>query len=115
MKPATRSIASGLQGRYQDAFAVYNQVIDPKGFSPTVAMPQWLSTELVHLQTMAALKSPTRDMEQVIALWKADVRGATTLRSQQSFEEACKAYEVMEGVWPGDPRIMDLRDLIMHW
>jgi hypothetical protein len=54
-------------------------------------------------------------MERAIALWKADIRGATTLQSQQRFEEAYQAYEVMEGVWPNERRIMELRDLIVHW
>lgn len=54
-------------------------------------------------------------MERVIALWKADIQSAHTLRSQQRFEEAYMAYEVMEGVWPNERRIMELRDLIVHW
>jgi len=108
-------LAYYYQGRYQDALAVYTQIIDSENFTPKAVMSEWIYTELVHLQTMATLKNPIRDMEQVIALWKADIRGATTLQSQQRFEEACTAYEVMEGVWPNERRIMELRDLIVHW
>ncbi len=108
-------LAYYYQGRYQDALATYTQVIDPEKFTPKVVTSQWIYTELVHLQTMATLKNPTRDMERVIALWKTDIQGATTLQSQQRFEEACQAYEVMEGVWPNERRIMELRDLIVHW
>ena len=108
-------LAYYYQGRYQDALIAYAQVIDSEKFTPKVETPQWIYTELVHLQTMATLKSPMRDMEQVMALWKADIQGAITLQSQQRFEEAYQAYEVMEGVWPNERRIMDLRDLIVHW
>ncbi len=108
-------LAYYYQGRYQDALEAYTRIIDSENFTPKMVMSQWIYTELVHLQTMATLKNPTRDMTQVIALWKADIQGATALRSQQRFEEAYMAYEVMEGVWPNERRIMELRDLIVHW
>jgi hypothetical protein len=54
-------------------------------------------------------------MEQVIVDWKAGIQGAITLQSQQRFDEACMAYEVMTGIWPGEPSIRALRDLIQHW
>jgi len=29
--------------------------------------------------------------------------------------ECLVAYEIMEAVWPGEPRIAELRDLAVHW
>ena len=43
------------------------------------------------------------------------MQGAITLQSQQRFDEAFLAYEVMAGVWPGDKRIIELRELTQHW
>ena len=71
--------------------------------------------EILTNQTMAALKSPTRDREQTIKCWTASMQGAITLQSQQRFDEAFLAYEVMAGVWPGDKRITELRELTRHW
>jgi len=103
------------QGLYKEALDAYAQVVDPATLAPKVKMPVWTHAELLHKITMVALKRPTRDMEQVITFWKADLQSATDLQSEQRFEKACMAYEVMGGVWPGEPRIMELRDLIVHW
>jgi tetratricopeptide (TPR) repeat protein len=103
------------QGQYKEALAAYAHVIDTQRLSPKEPMSVSTHAELVHYQTMAALKSASRDMEQVITFWTADIQAAIDLQSQQRFEEACMAYEVMEGVWPGEPPIMRLRDLIVHW
>jgi len=100
---------------YQEALDAFAKVIDPNDLSTKVTMPIRTHVGLLNDQTLAALKSPTRDMEQVIASWKAALQGAITLQSQQRFEEACTVYEVMEGVWPGEPRIRELRDLLVHW
>ncbi|MBV9019658.1 MAG: helix-turn-helix transcriptional regulator [Ktedonobacteraceae bacterium] len=103
------------QAEYKEALNSFAQVIDPNDLSAKVAMPIRIHVELLNTQTTVALKSPTRDMEQVIAFWKAGIQGAIGLQSQQRFEEACTTYEVMEGVWPGEPRIKELRDLVVHW
>ncbi len=103
------------QGLYQEALDAYAQIIDSDDLAPKVAMPIRTRVELLYAQTMAALKSPGRDMEQVMKFWTADIQGAIELQSQQCFDEACMAYEVMEGVWPSEQRITELRDLIVHW
>jgi tetratricopeptide (TPR) repeat protein len=108
-------ITQYYQREYKEALDVFAQVVDPNDLSAKVAMPIHTHVELLNTQTLAALKSPTRDMGQVIKSWKAAIQGAITLHSQQRFEEACTVYEVMEGVWPGEPRIRQLRDLVVHW
>jgi tetratricopeptide (TPR) repeat protein len=100
---------------YTGALASYAEIFDPENLSPRVAMPERIRVEVLHNQVMAALKSPTRDMEQVVKIWTANLQGAIGLKSQQRFDEACTAYEVMSGIWPGEARIRDLRDLIQHW
>lgn len=90
-------LAHSHEGRYKQALDSYSQVIDPESLSPKVIMPVRTHAELLHYQTLATLKSPARDIERVIALWKADITSAITLRSQQRFEEACMVYEVMKG------------------
>ena len=103
------------QGRYTEALNSFAQVIDPDDLSLKTPMAVRTQVELFHYQTMATLKSPARDMDRAIAFWIAEIQGASTLRSQKCFDEAYMAYEVMEGVWPGEPRITHLRDLIVHW
>lgn len=103
------------QGSYKDALDSFAQVIDPNTLSPKVPMAVRTQVELFHYQTMATLKSPTRDMDQALAFWTKEAQGAVALRSQKCFDEAYMAYEVMEGVWPNEPRIKELRDLIVRW
>jgi transcriptional regulator with XRE-family HTH domain len=57
----------------------------------------------------------SRDMEFCIDRWTEGIEGAKTLQSNQRFNEAVIAYTVMRVVWPGDRRIMQLRELIKHW
>jgi len=103
------------QGEYKEALDAFAKVIDPNDLSAKVAMPIRMHVGLLNVQTLAALKSPTRDMEQVITFWKAGLQGAITLQSQLWFEEACTVYEVMQGAWPSEPRIRELRGLVVHW
>jgi tetratricopeptide (TPR) repeat protein len=102
-------------GQYQEALNAFAQVIDPNNLSPKVPMAVRTRVEILTNQTMAALKSPTRDMEQTITCWTASMQGAIALQSQQRFDESCLAYEVMAGIWSGDKRITALRDLTRHW
>ena len=108
-------LAHYYQGRYNEALAAFAKVIDPDNLSAEAPMPARIRLELLNHQTMATLKSPVRDMERVITYWIAGVQGANALQSQQRFDEAYMAYEVMTGIWPDEQRIIDLRDLIIHW
>lgn len=103
------------RGLFSEALLTYAKAIDTAHYTPKVTMSVTTYTGLVHYQTMAELKSPKREMDHIIDLWKVDIGGAIDLRNEQRFEEACMAYEVMEGIWPGEPRVMELRELLAHW
>jgi hypothetical protein len=64
---------------------------------------------------LSSLKTKDRDIERTIHFWVAGIEGARALQNQQRFNEALTTYELMEVVWPGDTRIKDLRDYIVHW
>ncbi|SRR5579875_603766 len=108
-------LAQYYRGEYQEALAAFAKVIDPETLASKELMAVRTRVELLNNQTMAVLKSPARDMEQAITYWKASIQEAITLRTQNHFDDACTAYEVMQGIWPNEPRIKELRDLIVHW
>ncbi len=56
-----------------------------------------------------------RDMEWSIMQWTQAIQGAKTLRSDQWFKEATTAYKAMRVAWPGEQRIKELREHIIHW
>jgi tetratricopeptide (TPR) repeat protein len=110
-----QGLAYTHRGLFREAIQTYTKAIDPEQYTPKIAMSVTTYTGLVHYQTMAELKNPKREKEHVIDLWKVDIGGAIDLRNEQRFEEACMAYEVIEGIWPGDSRVMELRRLLKHW
>jgi hypothetical protein len=56
-----------------------------------------------------------RDMEKAIHFWIAGIQGAVAMESQHFFDKALTTYDLMRCVWPGEQRIEELADLIVHW
>src|SRR5579884_3803472 len=103
-------------GQYEQALEIFAQAIDPKTLAPKVlASSERVRIEIINHETLASLKSPHKDMELSLQLWKAGIQGAIDLRSEQRFSEALTAYDIMQALWPGDKRVKELRDLIVHW
>jgi transcriptional regulator with XRE-family HTH domain len=89
--------------------------VDPETLS--CKMPQSELGRIATINTMAlsSLKAKDRDIEQTTHLWVAGIEGAKSLKSEQRFTDAVATYELMEVVWPGERRITDLRDHVVHW
>jgi tetratricopeptide (TPR) repeat protein len=103
-------------GQYDQAFRVLEQAIDFKTLAPKVpASSVRVRIEIINHATLASLKSPTKDMERSIHLWRAGIQGAIDLRSEQRFTESLTAYDIMQALWSGDKRIKELRELMRHW
>jgi transcriptional regulator with XRE-family HTH domain len=103
-------------GQYDKALETFAQAVDSETLAPKVpSSSERVYIEIINNQALASLKRPTKDMELSIRLWTAGTKGAIALRSEQRFGEALIGYNVMEALWPGDRRIKDLRDLIVHW
>jgi tetratricopeptide (TPR) repeat protein len=78
-------------------------------------LPERNRIEAINLIALTELKSKNRDMEHITHCWTTAIKGAKQLQSEQRFTESLVAYEIMEGVWPDDARIEELRELIVHW
>ncbi len=102
--------------QYEKALEVFAQAIDLETLHPKVPISSVrVHVEIVNNETLASLKSPKKNMELSIKLWKAGIQGAVDLRSEQRFGEALTAYDIMQALWSGDKRIKELRDLTRHW
>jgi len=102
--------------QYEKALEVFAQAIDLTTLHPKVpASSVRVRIEIINNETLASLKSPKKDMELSIRLWKAGMQGAIALRSEQRFGEALTSYDIMQALWPGDKQIKELRDLTRHW
>lgn len=91
------------------------QRIDPETLSLKIPQSMMGRVETINIMALSSLKTKDRDIERTIHFWVAGIEGAKTLQNQQRFNEALTTYEFMEMVWPGDARIKDLRDYIIHW
>jgi tetratricopeptide (TPR) repeat protein len=103
------------QGTYDKASDSLSQLIDPQTLSLKVVLPERSRIEGLNVMTLASLKSPGRDMERTLHFWTTAIEGAKTLQSEQRYNEALAAYDIMEAVWPKEKRIRELRDFTLHW
>jgi hypothetical protein len=102
--------------QYEEALLIFGNAIDFHTLKPLVpASSDQVRLEIINNETLASLKRPNKDMKLSINLWRAGIQGAVALRSEQRFQEAVMAYNIMQALWPGDKRIKELRDLARHW
>jgi transcriptional regulator with XRE-family HTH domain len=118
-KRSTRLLETGWTYCYYDnqtkTMEVLQQRIDPETLSPKMSQSEMGRVETINIMALSSLKIRDRDIERTIHFWVAGIEGAKTLQNQQRFNEALTTYEFMEMVWPGDARIKNLRDYIVHW
>jgi transcriptional regulator with XRE-family HTH domain len=101
---------------YDAALDAFAKVIDPETLALKVSgVAERVRIEIINHQALASLKRARKDMELAIKLWIAGMQGAIALRSEQRFGEALSAYDIMEALWSGERRIMELRDFTRHW
>ncbi len=104
---------------YQDnqakAMGVLEKRVDPDTFSPRIRQSEMGRVETMNIMALSSLKTKDRDLEKTIHFWRAAVEGSKALRSEYFFNIALTTYEHMGVVWPGEPRIAELRDHIVHW
>lgn len=117
--PSEIVLADGMvqysRRNYKKSLDSLGQLIDFNTLDLKMPLPERSHIETINLIALAELKSKDRDKEHVTRCWTTAIEGAKHLQSEQRFSESLVAYEIMEGVWPGDVHIEDLRDYIVHW
>jgi hypothetical protein len=103
------------QGNQTKAREILEKRIDPQTFAPRIAQSEMGRVETLNVLALSSLKTKDRDREQTLHFWTAAIEGAKALQSEYNFTEAVTTYEHMAVVWPGEPRIAELQDLIIHW
>jgi transcriptional regulator with XRE-family HTH domain len=111
----TWGLAHARTGHPGEALKSFTEVIDSTTLAAKMPLSERVRVEFLNHMALASVKNPTKDIEQATKYWEAGIHGAKTLQSEQRFSESVTAYEVMEGVWTGDKRIKNLRELIVHW
>ena len=105
-----------FSGKHTEAMDSFRQIIDENTLTSKIAASSERSRiEVINYQTMTSLKLPKKDKELSVKLWTTGIQGAKAIQSEQRFNEAVLAYEIMEALWSTDKDIIDLRGLIVHW
>jgi len=103
------------QGNQVKSMEALEKGIDPLTLTPKVLMSERGRLGGIKMMALSSLKAKDRDMEQTVYFWTAAIETAKALQSEWGFSETLTVYELMEVVWPDEQRIIDLRDLIIHW
>lgn len=102
-------------GNQPKVMEILSKRIDSETLIPKIIQSEMGRIETINIMARSSLKTPNRDREKTIHFWTTAMEGARALRSDFYFQEALATYELLEVVWPGEQRIADLRDHIMHW
>lgn len=108
-------IVYSQRGESEKAIKVFSQAVDPDSFDLKLPWTETGRIEVINYMTKASLMDNDKDIERTIFFWKGAITSAKAIQSEQCFNEAVSTYDIMQVVWPGDKRIMELRDLTEHW
>jgi len=103
------------QAAYDKALDSLSQLVDPEHLTLKMVLPERSRVEALNVMTLASLKHPQKDMERSLHFWYAGIQGAKALRSEQRFDEAVAAFDIMDALWSGERRIKELQPLTIHW
>jgi transcriptional regulator with XRE-family HTH domain len=113
------AIAYSYLGDQPKAVSTFLQTIAINGdqAEPTMPISNRMYTSLLSeaLYSTLHLPMPKKDKDLSVILWKASLSKALELRSITYFSDAERNLHTMQGIWPDDAEIADLRDLLVPW
>lgn len=113
------AIAHSYLGEQPKAVASFLATLDinDNHVKPAMPMPDRFHVSLLSETTYSSLRLPMakKDKDLSVKLWKASLAKAIELRSTTYYNEAQSLLRTMECIWPDDPEVNDLRDLLVPW
>jgi len=103
------------QGDQVKAMKALEQRVDVQTLTPKIPQSAQGRVDTITIMALSSLKAKDRDMDKAIHFLTVSITGAITLQSEQLFSDVQTTHEFMEIAWPGEPRIRELRELIVHW
>lgn len=103
------------QGNHAKTIEVLEQRLDLETFAPRIPQSEVGRVRTMNILALSSLKAKDRDLERTIHFWIAAVEGARALQSNICFSTAFTTYEHMSIIWPGEARVRELRDHLVHW
>jgi hypothetical protein len=113
--PRQSGLVYCYQGDQTKAMEMLEQRIDPITLAPRMPQTELGRLETIKTMTLSSLRAEDRNLERTVHFWIACIEGAKALKSEVRFLEAVALLDHMETVWPGESRIAELHDLVVHW
>jgi transcriptional regulator with XRE-family HTH domain len=114
-----KAISYAYLGQQDKALQLFADVVDLDGDSFAAKLPMAERTYLAVLSEamFSALKVPNakKDKDLSIALWIRVMEKSLELHSETYFNESNVAFQIMEGIWSDDTRVLALREALVHW
>ena len=114
-----KAISYAYLGQQDKALQLFADVVDLNGDPFTAKLPMAERTYLAVLSEamFSSLKVPNakKDKDLSIALWIKVIEKSLELHSETYFNESMIAFQIMEGIWSDDARVLGLRDALVHW
>ena len=112
-------INDGLTHRYlelyEGAVDSFAQVEQEYLQDSTVTFDGTVEAQIEQVIAEVSRDDQVRDMDKCIALWTQGLAGVKATQSNKHFSDAVVAYTAMKAVWPGEMRIKQLREQLIHW
>jgi transcriptional regulator with XRE-family HTH domain/tetratricopeptide (TPR) repeat protein len=102
-------------GLYQGAVDSFEQIQMDYANDMTIPLGCRIEASIEQITAEVSRDDQPRDMGKCITLWIQGIEGAKTLRSNKHFGDAVVAFTAMRAAWPGEIRIKELREHILHW
>ncbi len=114
-----KAISYAYLGQQDKALQLFADVVDLNGDPFAAKLPMAERTYLAVLSEalFSSLKVPNvkKDKDLSIALWIKVIEKSLELHSETYFNESTIAFQIMEGIWSDDARVLALHDALVHW
>ncbi len=100
---------------YKQAAVSFAQIHESTAGETAIFASSRMASFINQVMAEVSRDDQPRDMERCVECWKKGLEGAKILQSTLLLGQALQAYQAMCAAWPGERRIKELRDLIIHW
>jgi hypothetical protein len=102
-------------GLYKEAVDSFGQIERDHPDEAAIPFECRIEAQIEQVTAEVSRADQARDMNLCITLWTQGIEGAKSMLSNKHFSDALVAYTAMKAAWPGEARIKQLREQLMHW
>jgi hypothetical protein len=101
-------------GMYEESINSLEQIRTQYAEDATVSLTGRINALITQVMAEVSRDDQPRDMQWCIDHWTQGIKDAKSVQSQQHINEAIQTYTAMCAAWPGEKRVKNLREYILH-